>query len=42
MVPENIMTTPDIDEAVQDILNGTAVGGSDGSYKEGGVTSAWI
>ena len=38
----NIMTTPDIDEVVQDILNGTTVGISDGSYKEGGVTSAWI
>lgn len=37
-----VVTTAAIDEIVKDILNGTAVGVSDGSFKDEFGTASWI
>ena len=37
-----LMTTPDISSLIEDICTGTAVGVSDGSYKDNYGTAAWI
>ena len=39
---QQLLTTTDIDEIVQDIAKGTAVGVSDGSFKDEAGTAAWI
>ena len=37
-----MLTTDSVDEIITDIMNGTAVAVSDGSFKDNGGTTSWI